>query len=51
MIGKDKILDKPRIDAEIITDEVTIGKIIVEITAGTEVDKTLGEIIVMTEVG
>ena len=36
--------------AEIITEEVTIGKIIVEITAGIEVDKTLGEIIVMTEV-
>ena len=35
---------------EIITEEVTIGKILVEITAGIEVDKTLGEIIVMTEV-
>ena len=49
-IGKDKILDKPRIDAGIITEEATIGKILVEITAGIEVDKTLGEIIVMTAV-
>ena len=54
MIGKDKmldkILDKPRKDVEIITEEATIGKIIVVITAGIEVDKTLEEIIVMTEV-
>ena len=50
MIGKDKILDRPRIDAEIATEGVTIGKILVETTAGIEVDKTLGEIIVMTEV-
>ena len=54
MIGKDKmldkILDKPRIDMEIITEGATIGKIIVVITAGKEVDKTSGEIIVMTEV-
>ena len=50
MIGKDKILDRPRIDAEIITEKVTIGKILVGITAGIEVDKTLGEIIVITEV-
>ena len=35
---------------EIITEEVTVGKIIVEITAGTEVDKTSGEIIAMREV-
>ena len=50
MIGKDKSLDRPRIDAEIITEEVTIGKILVGITAGIEVDKTLGEIIVIREV-
>ena len=50
MIGKDKLLDIPRIDMEIITEEVTIGKIIVEITARIEVDKTSGEIIAMTEV-
>ena len=29
MIGKDKILDRPRIDREIATDEVTIGTILV----------------------
>ena len=45
MIGKEKILDR-RAAAE----GVTIGKILVETTAGLEVDKTLGEIIVMTEV-
>ena len=50
MIGKHKILDRPRTDAEIATEGVTIGKILVETTAGIEVDKTLGEIIVMTEV-
>ena len=50
IIGKDKILDKPRIDAEIITEEVTIGNIRVQITAAIEVDKTSGEIIAMTEV-
>ena len=50
MIGKDKILDRPRIDVEIATKGVTIGKILVETTAGIEVDKALGEIIVMTEV-
>ena len=48
--GKDKILDKTKIDEEIITEEVNIGSIIVEKTAGTEVDKTLGEIIAMPEV-
>ena len=47
--SKDKILDNPRIDVEIITAEVTIGKILVEITSGIEVDKSLGETIVMTE--
>ena len=47
MIGKDKILDRPRIDREIATDEVTIGKILSETIAGREVDKILGEIIVM----
>ena len=50
MIGNDKILDRPIIDAEITTEGVTIGKILVETTAGIDVDKTLGEIIVMTEV-
>ena len=50
MIGKDKILDRPRIDVEIATEDVTIGKILVETTVGIEVDKTLEEIIVVTEV-
>ena len=50
MIGKDKILDRPRTDVEIATEVVTTGKILVETTAGIEVDKTLGEIIVMTVV-
>ena len=50
MIGKDKILHRPRIDVEIITEEVTIGKILVGITAGIEVGKTLGEITVITQV-
>ena len=30
MVGKDKVLDRPRIDMEIATEEVTIGKILVE---------------------
>ena len=50
MKGKDKILDRCKIDMEIATEEVTIGKSLVETTTGIEVDKTLGEIIVMTEV-
>ena len=44
MIGKGKILDKPRIDVEIITEKVPIGKILEGITAGIEVDKTLGDL-------
>ena len=50
MIGKDKILDRPRIDVEIVTEEVTIGKILVETTVEINVDKTLEETIVVTEV-
>ena len=50
MIGKDKILDRPRIDVEIAAEEVSIGKILVETKVGREVDKTLEEIIVVTEV-
>ena len=50
LIGKDKILDRPRIDAEIFTEEVTIGKIVIETTVGIDVDKTFKEIIVVTEV-
>ena len=50
MIGKDKILDRPRIDEEIATEEVTTSKSLVKTTVGIEEDKTLEEIIVITEV-
>ena len=50
MIGKDKILDRPRIDMEIATEEVTIGKILVKTTVGIDVVKTSEETIIMTEV-
>ena len=40
MIGKANILDRPKIDVEILTEEVTIGNILLGITAGIEVDKT-----------
>ena len=50
MIGKDKILDRPRIDVEIVTEEVTIDKILIETTVGIGADKTLEETIVVTEV-
>ena len=50
MIGKDKILDRSRIDMEIATEELTIGKIFGERTVGIDVDKTLEEIIIVTEV-
>ena len=50
MIGKDKILDRPRIHVEIATEEVTIGKILVETTVGIDEDETLEETIAVTEV-
>ena len=50
MMGKDKILDTPRIGAEIVTKEVTIDKILIETTAGIDPDKTLEGTIVVTEV-
>ena len=51
MIGKDKISDKSRIDAEMVTEEVIIDKKLVEVTIEIEEGKTLGEIlIIMTEV-
>ena len=46
-IGKDKISDKPRMDAEIVTEEVIIDKTLVEVTAEIEAGKTLGEIIII----
>ena len=45
MIGKDKIADKPRMDAEIVTEEVIIDKTLVEVTVEIEAGKILGEII------
>ena len=45
MIGKDKISDKPRMDVEMVTEEVIIDKTLVEVTAEIEAGKTLGEII------
>ena len=50
MIGRDRILDRSRIDVEIATEEVTIDKILVETTIGIDIDKTLEETIVVTEV-
>ena len=50
MIGKDKILDRSRIGMEIVTEEVTIDKILIETTVGIDPDKTLEETIVLTEV-
>ena len=47
MIGKDKILDKPRMDAEMVPAEVIIDKSLVEVTAEIEAGKTLGEIIII----
>ena len=51
MIGKDKISDKPRIEAEMVTEEVIIDKTLVEVMIEIEAGKTLGKIIIiMTEV-
>ena len=47
MIGKDKISDKPRMDVEMVTEEVIIDKTLVEATVEIEAGKTLGEIIVI----
>ena len=47
MIGKDKIFDKPRMDAEMVSEEVIIDKTLVEIIAEIEADKTSGEIIII----
>ena len=50
MIGKDKILDRPRIDVEMVTEEVTIDKILIETTIGIDANKALEETVVVTEV-
>ena len=47
MIGKDKISDKPRMDVEMVTEEVIIDKTLVEVTAEIEASKTLEEIIII----
>ena len=47
MIGKHKISDKPRMDVEMVTEEVIIDKTLVEVTAEIEAVKTLGEIIII----
>ena len=47
MIGKEKISDKPRMDAEMVTEEVIIDKTLVEVTVEIEAGKTLGEIIII----
>ena len=50
MTGKDKILDRPRIGTGIVTEEVTIDKMLIKTTVGIDPDKTLEETIVVTEV-
>ena len=40
MIGKDKISDKPKIDAEIATEEIIIDKTLVEVMIEIEEGKT-----------
>ena len=47
MRGKDKISDKPRMDAEMVTEEVITDKTLVGVTAEIEAGKTLGEIIII----
>ena len=47
MIGKDRISDKPRMDVEMVTEEVIIDKTLVEVTAEIEAGKTLGEILII----
>ena len=47
MIGKDKVPDKLRMDAEMVTEGVTIDKTLVEVTAYIEAGKTLGEILII----
>ena len=46
MIGKDKISDKPRMDEEMVTEEVIIDKTLVGVTVEIEADKTLGETLI-----
>ena len=51
MIGKDKVSDKPRMDVEMVTEELIIDKTLVGVPVEIEAGKTLGEIlIIMIEV-
>ena len=50
MIDKDKTLDRCKTDVGIAIEEEVIDKIIIEMIAETEGDKTLGEISVKIEV-
>ena len=47
MRGKDKISDKPKMDAEMATVEVIMDKTLVEVTAEIEAGKTLGETLII----
>ena len=47
MIGKDKISDKLRMDAEMVTEEVIIDKTLVVVTVEIEAGKTLGETLII----
>ena len=49
-VDKDKTLDRHKIDMEIAIEEAIIGKAMVEIMAEIDVDRILGEIIVITGV-
>ena len=47
MIGNEKNSDKPRMDVEMVTEEVITDKTLVEVTAEIEAGKTLEEIIII----
>ena len=49
MIDKDKISDKPRMDVEIVTEEVITDKTLVEVTVEKEAGKTLGETLIIID--
>ena len=51
IIGKDKISDKPRMDAEMVTEDVIIDKTLEETTVEIEADKTLGETLIIIMIG
>ena len=47
VIGIEKNSDKPRMDVEMVTEEVIIDKTLVDITAKIQAGKTLGEILII----